>query len=380
LTAYNAILASLLLTVCASAETVANPSKRKGAGPLFRISRGEKWGYMDRTGKTVISPQFDSARDFFHGLAAVLIGKKWGYVDEKGKLAIPAAFDDVRDFIDDLAPVRMSRKWGYIDTTGHMRIEPRFQAAAEFHEGLARVHLWNKIVGNKEYSSADAPEYMFRLPEDDPSDVRGHFVVGGHFGFIDKTGSLVIPATFFIAQDFSDGLAAVRVEETATSKFGYIDVSGKFAIAPRFGQAAPFSEGLASVEVSARVVGNHVENIAYGFIDKTGQLAIPAAYQFAGSFSEGLARVAISLGSSEGFIDRHGQMVIEPRFIRAQDFSDGLAVVCANPCTYIDQQGRETIENLQAAWQFVDGLAVTGYFGPQTYIDKTGRKIAPYIQ
>lgn len=334
---------------------------------------------MDRTGKTVIPPQFNDARDFFHGLAGVRIDKKWGYVDEKGVFAIPSSFDDVRDFLEELAPVRIARKWGYIDTKGQMKIEPRFQAAAEFHEGLARVHQWEKIAATSgEYTSANAPEYMFRLPEDDHSDLRCCFAVGGHYGFIDKTGAFVIPATFFIAQDFSEGLAAVRVEETPTSKFGYIDRTGKFAIPPRFNQAEPFSEGLASVEVSARVVDNHFENIAFGFIDKTGQLAIPAAYQFAGSFSEGLARIAIQLGKSMGFIDRTGSMVIPPRYEMADDFSDGLAVVCLDGCIYIDHEGRQAIKGVRATWPFVDGLAVVTFDDPQMYIDKTGRKIAPY--
>jgi hypothetical protein len=336
---------------------------------------------MDRTGKTVIPLQFDAARDFFHGLAGVLIDNKWGYVDEKGKIVVPPRFDDLRDFLDDLAPVRISRKWGYIDTTGQIKIEPRFQAAAEFHEGLARVHLWEKIMNTQgEYTSANAPEYMFRLAEDDLGDMRCCFPVGGHFGFINKTGVLVIPANFFIAGDFSEGLAAVRVEETKESKFGFIDRTGKFAIPPRFNQAASFSEGLASVETSARIVGNHVENFAFGFIDKTGKPTIPAAYEFAGSFSEGLARVAVSLGKSMGFIDRTGLMVITPRYTQAWDFSDGLAAVCGEECVYIDRQGREAVKGVRAWWPFVDGLAVTGFNDPQTYIDKTGRKVAVYSQ
>ncbi len=336
---------------------------------------------MDRTGKTVIPIQFDAARDFFHGLAGVLIDNKWGYVDEKGRIVIPPKFDDVRDFLEELAPVRISRRWGYIDISGQMKIEPRFQAAAEFHEGLARVHLWDRIMNTRgEYTSANAPEYMFRLAEDDLGDMPCCFPIGGYFGFIDKTGALVIAATFFIAQDFSEGLAAVRVEETKESKYGYIDHAGKFAIPQRFNQAAPFSEGLASVETSARIVGNQVENIAYGFIDKTGKLAIPAAYEFAGSFSEGLARIAISLGKSMGFIDRKGSIVVAPRFTQAWDFSDGLAAVCGEECVYIDRQGSEAVKGVRAWWPFVDGLAVTGYIDPQTYIDKTGRKVAAYGQ
>ena len=36
---------------------------------------GGKWGYIDESGKMVIKPQFDDARAFFDGLAAVGIKK-----------------------------------------------------------------------------------------------------------------------------------------------------------------------------------------------------------------------------------------------------------------------------------------------------------------
>jgi hypothetical protein len=135
---------------------------------------------------------------------------------------------------------------------------------------------------------------------------------------VSKTGKVVIAPQFFIAQDFAEGLAAVRVEETAVSKFGYIDRKGQMVIAPRFNQAGPFSEGLAAVETSARVVGNQVVDIAWGFIDKAGAIKIADKYNFAGNFSEGLARVAIQLGVSMGYINisrpTSRSMVITTRF------------------------------------------------------------------
>jgi hypothetical protein len=123
----KALFLVALAVVSASAETVRNPAKRAGAGPLFQIVRDGKWGFMDRTGRVVIAPKFFDERDFFLGLAAVQFPDgKWGYIGETGKLAIPARFDEVRDFIGDLAPVRIARKWGHIDTSGRMAIEPRF--------------------------------------------------------------------------------------------------------------------------------------------------------------------------------------------------------------------------------------------------------------
>jgi len=61
---------------------------------LFRIVQNNKHGYIDRTGKIVIPPQFDDAGPFSEGLADVKIGEKWGYVDGTGKVVISPQFDD----------------------------------------------------------------------------------------------------------------------------------------------------------------------------------------------------------------------------------------------------------------------------------------------
>src|SRR5437764_11452181 len=109
------LILAVLGVFCGSAETIRNPAKRTGAGPLFQIVRNGKWGFMDRTGRVVIAPAFADERDFFRGLAAVRMPEgKWGFIDETGKLPITPRFDEARDFIDDLAPVRIGRKWGYI--------------------------------------------------------------------------------------------------------------------------------------------------------------------------------------------------------------------------------------------------------------------------
>ncbi len=260
-----------------------------------------------------------------------------------------------------------------------MVIQPRFQAAAKFHEGLARVHVWNKVIcSSGEFTSETAPVWAFHLMDEFWGDMPSCFPQGGLLGFIDKSGSFAIEPRFFEAQNFSAGLAAVRVEETGSSKYGYIDRRGTFVISPRFNQAEPFSEGLAAVETSARVVDNHVVDIAWGFIDHTGKLAIPARYQFARKFSEGLAGVALKMGISEGYLNHDGRMVIAPRFSQIFDFSDGLAVVCQDDCVFIDRKGVPRIKRPGAYWPFSDGLAVLGVSVPQVYIDKLGRDVAPY--
>lgn len=85
-----------------------------------------KYGYMDRTGKIVISPQFGCADPFSEGLARVSINNKNGYIDKTGKFVIPPQFDVASSFSGGLAEVRLGDKSGYIDKTGNF-VENRNQ-------------------------------------------------------------------------------------------------------------------------------------------------------------------------------------------------------------------------------------------------------------
>ena len=44
-----------------------------------------KFGYIDKTFKFVIKPQFDDAGSFYKGLAGVYVKEKYGYIDTAGR-------------------------------------------------------------------------------------------------------------------------------------------------------------------------------------------------------------------------------------------------------------------------------------------------------
>lgn len=56
------------------------------------INSNDKWGYIDKTGKEVVIPQFYDAKDFSEGLAMVLqIANRQGryfFIDNFGKFAL----------------------------------------------------------------------------------------------------------------------------------------------------------------------------------------------------------------------------------------------------------------------------------------------------
>src|SRR5262252_7701054 len=124
------------------------PIKKKAAGPLFQIHYGDKWGFMDRTGRVVIRPQFSDVSDFFDGLAKVVVrvGKEYKscFIDETGNTVIPCVFDMAGNFSEGLAPVRVGRLWGYIDRSGKMVIQPQFQGAGEINDGRGRIEVWDR--------------------------------------------------------------------------------------------------------------------------------------------------------------------------------------------------------------------------------------------
>jgi len=127
---------------------------------LAKVRIGDKYGYIDKTGKTVIPIQFDSidVYEFQEGLAKVKIGGKWGYIDRTGEIVIPPTFEDsyyhiVGDFHKGLAKVKIDGEWGYIDKTGKMVLnlefdkdesEPKSKEAKSLQEGLEPLRMGYK--------------------------------------------------------------------------------------------------------------------------------------------------------------------------------------------------------------------------------------------
>src|SRR5215471_698742 len=100
------------------------PPRFDDAGPfsegLAAVRIGPKNGYIDKTGTFVITPQLmvvDLAA-FSEGLAAVRVGEflsgKWGYMDKQGKMVIDPDFDTAGSFHEGLAVIGVDQRWGYI--------------------------------------------------------------------------------------------------------------------------------------------------------------------------------------------------------------------------------------------------------------------------
>jgi len=91
---------------------------------LAAVKKAEKYGYIDKTGKIIIQPQFDDAYSFHEGLAKVTRDKKYEFIDKTGKITIQPQFDYADSFKEGLAQVKKDGKSCYIDKTGKITIQP----------------------------------------------------------------------------------------------------------------------------------------------------------------------------------------------------------------------------------------------------------------
>ena len=75
------------------------------------------------------------------------------------------------------------------------------------------------------------------------------------WGYIDREGKTVIPARFYEAEPFSEGLAAVQSvdEDGGPGPWGFIDHRGEWVIAPQFKyRPSGFADGVARVSDRGR--------------------------------------------------------------------------------------------------------------------------------
>ena len=309
---------------------------------LASVKKGNKWGFIDTTGKTVVPFQWDFVYPFDEGYAVVFSGtvtsydipdtgyyglidttgeliipcewtkmhsyaeglalvqrdNKWGFIDISGETVIPFEWDDAVRFIDGFARVKKDGKWGFIDTTGELVIPCQWDYTGNFDDGIA-------IVFNGALNQYGSPS-------------------NGQYGYIDTEGNPIVACEFDKAYSFCEGFAAVQ----KNGKWGFIDRSGKTIVPCTLDKVGDFSEGLAWVFVGTLDSYGSPDTGKYGYVDSTGTLVIPCLWDNAGIFSQGLAPV--SQNGLYGFIDTSGELVIPYQWDVASIFNSGVSIVKEN--------------------------------------------------
>jgi hypothetical protein len=313
---------------------------------LFPVKSGDKWGYVNRQGNIVINPQFDGAFNYSEGLALVKTEGKYGYIGEDGKYVVNPIYKDANKFSEGLACVVMENgKPQIINKAGKILFTvDKADMCFGFSEGMALV----KIKGKWGYIDKTGKIVINAIYEDGNTFSEGLACVAKlddktkkkKWGYIDKKGSVKIEFQFESGVDklfcdpgsFGDGLAFVS---TDGKKWGCINNDGKYQINPQFDREefseCKFKNKIAVIKQSA----------SYGYIDKNGKYIINPQFKTARNFSYiGYAAVQNSDGKW-GFIDKEGKYVVNPQFdgIESGFINDIAFVKSSDKYGIIDSKG-----------------------------------------
>lgn len=185
-------------------------------------------------------------------------------------------------------------------------------------------------------------------------------------GFIDSSGSEVIPPIYDDAGSWGNNLVPVNigkytpgpvsvlmapvdpgrtsptdsingkekyiditVKKEENGKWGYCNASGALVIPVQFTNTTFFNEGMAGVEINGK----------WGFIDTRGKTVVQPVYDTVGYFSQGLA--AVAKNGSYGYINLKGEEVIKLQYTHADAFEKGYAKVFEKYTS--DNNGKKSI-------------------------------------
>ena len=115
--------------------------------PLYPIRNGTIFGYIDKTGKTIIKPQFLSAGSFSEGLAAARLNGSYGYIDQSGQFAINPRFDLAYAFHNGIAKVFIDGKPAFIHRDGKIIFEHEYKSISSFENNRAIVETETEKFG-----------------------------------------------------------------------------------------------------------------------------------------------------------------------------------------------------------------------------------------
>ncbi len=211
---------------------------------LSAFKRDGRYGYVDTTGKTVISNTYANAYTFRNGLARVTDGSSYMFIDRSGKKVI-CCYDFLENFFSGWAKAGNRERFGgyfsynYINKLGDslLYVNHPYKDVYPFFNGYA-------ILLEKKYSRSS-------------------------YSVIDSTGKSHSLGEFGDIVDFGNDnqlIAVARYDNNINNyKWGYVDLMGRERIPMKYNKAENFRNGYALVET-----GNDMK----GLIDTTGRMII----------------------------------------------------------------------------------------------------------
>ena len=320
---------------------------------LLPIKKNGKIGFMNKKGKIVIDPIYDSAFPFVNGLSRVLVipsnpspgnSGSHGYIDKSGKRVSEIIYGSLNDFSE-----------GYgLACLGEIQSfqEPCKDSVLIDRDGNVLINSLEKdyvLVGN-------VSDELILSKRDDK------------YGYVDTKGNIVIDFKYNYGYNFKYGYSIVR---TTYDKLILIDKSDKEVLDLSTYEGAYFmNEKFIAVK----------ENDKWGLIDFEGNKVVDTIYNYLTDIYEGFL-VASLTHNTFRLINTNGEVILDLEdYDMVGAISEGLIPVTKNKkIGFIDLKGNVVIDFLyDNSSNFSDGLAYVVKNGKEKFINKKGKVILSY--
>jgi hypothetical protein len=189
-----------------------------------------KWGAIDKTGKPVLTFEYDLLSSVNEGIFAALKNGKWACIKSDGEVITKFQFDWVYLFNGGLAMVRIDNKYGYIDINGNLVISCDYDNESHPYYGKVAV---SKVIGSDVYTFIiDKNGRIITGPKDYYIDIEDDMFIGkkydtiGESAILDANGNRLMRFCNIGIWGIKDGLAIASSYIDGEVKRGIINQYG----------------------------------------------------------------------------------------------------------------------------------------------------------
>ncbi|MGC5325989.1 WG repeat-containing protein [Brevibacillus sp. SYSU BS000544] len=263
---------------------------------LAVFTQNERSGYLDHTGKTVISAKYKYANPFKEDKTVVVLPDGiHALINKKGEVIQNLTFTEeqagIQEFREGLGIYadKNSSKYGFIQENGNISIPAQFSGVSPFEHGLSVVEL--EFAGNK-------------------------------VGLINTKGQFVVPAEYTSITSLKNGLWAVGMgsEElgylsSAPQSYAIIDSSGQYLTDFIYDMVEPFQGEYAVAQA----------DVSTFFIDQKGKKVdeLPA-FEGVGTATVMGDVISATIDNRLQYVKRDGKVIWQERYLL--DLGSGITV------------------------------------------------------
>lgn len=265
---------ALLLVALSSIQT----GNAQGIDPVPRCGgHFQTCGYADEaSGALLVPEQFEVARPFSEGLAAVRLNGLYGYIDKSGKQTIAPRFNMAGPFLGKYAEVRMEGASGIIDRSGRLVVAAKFKRIIPFSGDSFIAEALQP--GEKQPSDQDVHLDSF-------NDMVSMPWLGSAGLYHIRKGWLTEQNLAFRHFDKTQrGLIwAARKTGHFDEVWGLLQADGAWRVSPRYSYVQALVDTRAIVRSAPdRKLPSDARQAATlsGAVDRDGKLAVPLKFQF----------------------------------------------------------------------------------------------------